>query len=541
MNGDNMSNQKKFWIGFLGGLGPYALRVATILTNNFEPNLARSKLIPIIGWILGVSIFAAYGGIVSLLWDPREKRQWRLFLVGLAAPAMLFSMYANVQNGLPSKGRQSASAVSVTTLPTKKTTVSYVHLVVTSAHTQDSVPRASLIKEVAFGNTDKGPAAQLFNGLLAGLGISSANLKTTAVLIALTIVIFAFVGYLAAVRYRARATVQALEAELATLRARVPTRDVLPLSQKLQLSAPVLSGEDSFAKGLTALSEGKYQDAFNYFSQPIKGVSEAFLYRGIAAYRLERFQPAIRDFDVFLEANPEDNVRRATALVNKGMALGELQRGDEEIAVYDEVLKQFGDATEPQIRDQVAWALINKGVTLGTLNRPEEEISVYDEVVRRFGREPRMDDPVATALVNKGVALAGLKRYEEEMRMYDEVVNLFGSTKEPSVAEQVITALIYKAQTLDELNRHEDEIRIYDMIIVRFGESSDLALRRHVAKALLDKGITLDELGRRAEALIVYRDMIAKFSNANDSIIEGLVEDARAQIDSAASRVKELS
>jgi hypothetical protein len=86
-----------------------------------------------------------------------------------------------------------------------------------------------------------------------------------------------------------------------------------------------------------------------------------------------------------------------------------------------------------------------------------------------------------------------------------------------------------------------DRIRIYDMIIARFGESAEFAFRRHVAKAILDKGITLDELGRRAEALTVYRDMITKFGNANDPVMEGLVEDARAQINSAGSRIKELS
>ena len=50
-----------------------------------------------------------------------------------------------------------------------------------------------------------------------------------------------------------------------------------------------------------------------------------------------------------------------------------MERSEEAIAVYDEVLARFGDATEPALREQVAKALVNKGVTLGALERSEDE------------------------------------------------------------------------------------------------------------------------------------------------------------------------
>jgi len=48
--------------------------------------------------------------------------------------------------------------------------------------------------------------------------------------------------------------------------------------------------------------------------------------------------------------------------------------------------------------------MINKGVTLGILNRYEEEIAIYDEVVRRFGESPLLglQEQVARALLYKG-------------------------------------------------------------------------------------------------------------------------------------------
>jgi tetratricopeptide (TPR) repeat protein len=93
----------------------------------------------------------------------------------------------------------------------------------------------------------------------------------------------------------------------------------------------------------------------------------------------------------------------AWALVNKGIALGELKRHEEAMAVFDEVVRRFGEATEPDLRERVARALVSKGVVLGQLKRHEEEITVYDEVVRRFGEatEPGLREQVRRARANK--------------------------------------------------------------------------------------------------------------------------------------------
>ena len=75
----------------------------------------------------------------------------------------------------------------------------------------------------------------------------------------------------------------------------------------------------------------------------------------------------------------------ATALFNKGVTLGQLDRSEEEIGVYDQVVERYGEATEQALRERVASALVNKGITLGQLNRSEEEIGVYDQVIERYG------------------------------------------------------------------------------------------------------------------------------------------------------------
>ncbi|MEK7847670.1 MAG: hypothetical protein AAB270_01965, partial [Chloroflexota bacterium] len=61
------------------------------------------------------------------------------------------------------------------------------------------------------------------------------------------------------------------------------------------------------------------------------------------------------------------------------------------LGILNEIVELYDDhkdgypPNETDASSAVAGALFNKGVTLGALERSEEEIGVYDEVVRRFG------------------------------------------------------------------------------------------------------------------------------------------------------------
>jgi tetratricopeptide (TPR) repeat protein len=116
---------------------------------------------------------------------------------------------------------------------------------------------------------------------------------------------------------------------------------------------------------------------------------------GTAAYRHARLEEAM---DAFARAR-ESSVDGVASLAgcNLGAVLGELDRSEEAVAVYDEVVARYGDASEPALREQVAGALVNKGVALGALGRSDEELVVYDDVVARYGDapEPALREQVA--------------------------------------------------------------------------------------------------------------------------------------------------
>jgi tetratricopeptide (TPR) repeat protein len=146
--------------------------------------------------------------------------------------------------------------------------------------------------------------------------------------------------------------------------------------------------------------------------------------RGIARFHLNNLPGSVDSFQAIVDrlassANPALRAQVATALVGKGVALGQLGRHAEVITVCNEVVARFGSAPEPALREQVANALFNKGCALSQLGRHAEIIAFSDEVLARFGSAPEvaLREQVAKALVGKGIALYQLGRINGQNRL----------------------------------------------------------------------------------------------------------------------------
>ena len=235
-----------------------------------------------------------------------------------------------------------------------------------------------------------------------------------------------------------------------------------------------------------------------------------------SAFEKTDFQQAVDALDSILELNHKSGsdeqkarLRIVYALLNKGIAFASLGRGEDEIAVYDEMVRRFGDADELPLREQVARTLVNKGVALESLARGEDAIKVYDEVISLFGdaEERPLREQVARALVNNGFTLRNLGRGEEAIAVYDEVINRFGNAEELSLREQVARALVNKGITLGSLGRGEETIPVYDEVIRRFGDAEELSLREQVARALNGKAWKVYEIGDSLEVDQAIADM----------------------------------
>jgi tetratricopeptide (TPR) repeat protein len=215
----------------------------------------------------------------------------------------------------------------------------------------------------------------------------------------------------------------------------------------------------------------------------------------------------------------------AMALVNKGVALGNLDRSEEAIAVYDEVIRHLENCTEVPLVQQLAMALVNKGATLGILDSSEEAIAVYDEVIRHLENctEVPLLEQLAKALVNKGATLGILDSSEEAIAVYDEVIRHLENCTEVPLLEQLAKALVNKGVALGNLDRSEEAIAVYDEVIRHLENCTEVPLVQPLAMALFNKGVTLDSLNRSEEAIAVYDEVIRHSENrAEVSLLEQL-------------------
>ena len=218
--------------------------------------------------------------------------------------------------------------------------------------------------------------------------------------------------------------------------------------------------------------------------------------------------------EVALQIAPHQPAAHAelAAELQQGRDLLTRGRAAEALAIYDNVLSRFGEASEPALREQVARALVNKGITLRQLGRSEEEIAVYDSVISRFGEasEPALREQVAGALVINGFRLGRLGRSEEAVAVFDSVVSRFGEASEPALRERVARALVNKGFTLGQLGRSEEAVAVYNSVVSRFGEADETALREQVAGAERHKANALVESGQIDEAEAALRSAIER-------------------------------
>jgi tetratricopeptide (TPR) repeat protein len=129
------------------------------------------------------------------------------------------------------------------------------------------------------------------------------------------------------------------------------------------------------------------------------------------------------------------------------MTLGQLDRCEEGIAVFDEVDRRYGKDDSAALREQVANALVYKCITFGQLDRREDGIAVIDEVDRRYGKDdsPALREQVAKTLIFKGITLGHLCRSEEAIAIYDEIESRYGNDATPGLRQQVARALNARA------------------------------------------------------------------------------------------------
>jgi len=90
------------------------------------------------------------------------------------------------------------------------------------------------------------------------------------------------------------------------------------------------------------------------------------------------------DFLTRFDKEDFDEEHIAAVLAIKGKALHNLDRYQEAIEVYEDVITRFGDLASECTQQEVAECLLNKGYALNTLGRHGEAKGAYSEIISRY-------------------------------------------------------------------------------------------------------------------------------------------------------------
>jgi tetratricopeptide (TPR) repeat protein len=157
----------------------------------------------------------------------------------------------------------------------------------------------------------------------------------------------------------------------------------------------------------------------------------------------------------------------ARGLGTNGMALAGEGRYQEAIEVFDTLVARFEDAPEFELRAQVALALTNKSMALHALGHEEESLSVREDMVSRFGEvalvafdnsikqfaqatEPKLREQLASVLYNKARVLNDLGRPNEALPVLTELITRFDSDENPTIQVTVSSAREARDEMIDD-------------------------------------------------------------------------------------------
>ncbi|UCG26913.1 MAG: tetratricopeptide repeat protein [Bacteroidales bacterium] len=253
----------------------------------------------------------------------------------------------------------------------------------------------------------------------------------------------------------------------------------------------------AFYRGLELFSDLKLEEAIDHFDlslqysefdQTIK--ARSWYWRGEAYYRLQDYDMALEDYQVFL-VSPGAFELDEYKSANYNMGYVFFKAGDypeasgwfrkyENLAVNDpskilaDAYNRIGDcyfiASDYQAANTyyqkvidlnvfgVDYAMFQKGFSLGILNRHTEKIRLLTQLQENLPESPYVDD----ALFERGRSYVTLEEDDRAIRDYQKIIDDFSNSS------YVPKAMVQLALVYYDMNRYEDAIEGFKKVIEGF-------------------------------------------------------------------------
>lgn len=181
--------------------------------------------------------------------------------------------------------------------------------------------------------------------------------------------------------------------------------------------------------------------------------------------------------------------RGMRALVNKGFALGELGRNQEEIALYREMLSYFHANPLGVLRPIVAASMLNMVTELQRNRELTEAFSMTGAAVDMFGNDeaPETRGKVALILLQRAGMLWKESQFTAAEKTYLELFSRYGANPDGHTAPAIVIGMDHYADLLVQTGQAQAAITICEEIEARFGDFDHELMRETVLSSLCRK------------------------------------------------------
>ena len=238
--------------------------------------------------------------------------------------------------------------------------------------------------------------------------------------------------------------------------------------------------------------------------------------KGNTLLNLQRPDEALANFDdVISRSRKSSNSSyfEASAHLMKGFVLLEEGRAEEALVAFGTAASLFKETAVPSSPKMAVLALTQEASTLEAVGQLEEALTSFDDVLRQCNEDKtsEMREIAAIALDKKGQVLGKLNRVNEALASRDELLHRYGHDDAPIFQEMSARSLFLKGELLQRAGRQEEALTAFDEVVRRFKSSTVHVILEVVASALARKGELLLELNRLDEALTSWDNIKNQF------------------------------
>lgn len=215
--------------------------------------------------------------------------------------------------------------------------------------------------------------------------------------------------------------------------------------------------------------------------------------------------------------NIPTNEKVEKALIKKAELLYKLERFEEVLPAYNEVISFFDDSDKEHLKEAVAQAVINRVAVLNKLDKDDELLPALDEVISRFEDSSTTEyyDQASMAMLQKSQLLEGAST-DVLLPLYESIIDRLQNASTPKIKNQVDEVFINRVDILMDEGSDSELLNAVDELIDRF-EGSEMHTGQ-LEQAMYKKAEILENLNRDEEALAAYSEFLERFGKTKEAV-----------------------